>query len=839
MLRNDASKFRARRSPSSAFQRSNGLTAPNAARRRLIDALAVATFSAAAFCASLDVTPVYAQKFQTRSTEAQARETSTARRGVPQRGAVAPQSPLFSGKFARGVSEKFSRDAKPQSPPAPSRSAQTRASGTASTPNHSTTRNPAATQHRPFNAPAPNAANGYVATRSNPQRSATSAEALAQPSTSRESAQEALAKVPWNAISPAAREKLAAIAKNPTIYRRLPMAGGYCNPELFDFFLAHPHAVVGLWRQMGYDDVAMEAIGPNLYSIREKTGTVGRAQILYQDDELTLVYCNGKYQGPVVPRSLDGEMFLVLQTRYTEDPTGRSIVVCRLDAFVDLKNPGADLLARTLSGPLGKLADSNFEQTLAFIDSVSQTAETQPGALSATIAGLSELSPEARRLFAAKTSEVARQAQLRERGVYVDYRLLPKLNSPTPSVARVLSRERAGTPNAALAARSHSATSPTPAPGSYLAADATPRRVGSSFDNAPLSPAPSTLSDYDKPSLAQNSFALSNDAENEYDFEAELDWDDEEPVKVGGARVAPKPVAAPTLVPETSVAKAAARPATKYSDALELVAPSAPETSTADATAAYVPLALPSNAVEEASLVADDAPVSTDDELESGLPLLLDFENELLEEAENESLSDAVSPVAKPAPLVDFNAPNAADAVALPGFTSAPASNVADVNADEVDDSESLPVLVFDAALLDATTAETADATQTNDEAPLLLLPNAATSEVPATPAKSAKTASATPPKLAFKNNLTPNQRGRVVAPLVPNAPKTSRSTPEPISKPTSVEKSPAPVWRAVVPAPASAASQSAARSAAPPIAETARAVPDKGGATFRQPNVH
>ncbi|MBQ7814672.1 MAG: hypothetical protein IJ387_09310 [Thermoguttaceae bacterium] len=826
MLRNDASKFRARRSPSSAFQRSNDRTAPDAARRRLIDALAVATFSAAAFCATLDVAPVYAQTLQSRTAETQARDASTARRGVPQRGAVeASQTPLFSGKFARGVSEKFSRDAKPQSQTASTRSAQTRASGIASTQNGSAVRNPGATQRRPFNAPAQNAAANYATSRSNSQRAASSAEALAQPSTSRESAQEALAKVPWNAISPAAREKLAAIAKNPTIYRRLPMAGGYCNPELFDFFLAHPHAVVGLWRQMGYDDVAMEAIGPNLYSIREKTGTVGRAQILYQDDELTLVYCNGKYQGPVVPRSLDGEMFLVLQTRYTEDQTGRSIVVCRLDAFVDLKNPGADHLARTLSGPLGKLADSNFEQTLAFVDSVSQTAEKQPGALSATIAGLSELSPETRRLFAAKTSEVARQAQLRERGVYVDYRLLPKLNSPTPTVARILSRERAGVPNAAaLAARSHSATSPTPAP------DATTSRAGSAFSRAPLSPSPSTFSNADKPSLAQNSFALSNDAESDYDFEAELDWNDEEPVKVGGARVAQKPVAAPTLVPETSVAKATARPATKYSDALELVAPSATENANDDGTDVYAPPALVSDA-------ADDALVSTDDELESGLPLLLDFENELLEEAENAPLSDAASSVAKPAPLVDFNASNAADAVALPGISSATVSSDDDATADDAEVSDALPVLVFDDAALAAPESETADAPPANEEAPLLLLPPDVPSELPAPSAQSAKTASKTPPKLAFKNALAPNPRGRVVAPLVPNAPKTPRPTTEPTSKPTSVEKSSAPVWRAVVPTPDSNAPQAAARSA-PPVVETARVVPDKGGATFRQPNI-
>lgn len=610
------------------------------------------------------------------------------------------------------------------------------------------------------------------------------------------------------------------------------MAGGYCNPELFDFFLAHPHAVVGLWRQMGYDDVAMEAIGPNLYSIREKTGTVGRAQILYQDDELTLVYCNGKYQGPVVPRSLDGEMFLVLQTRYTEDPTGRSIVVCRLDAFVDLKNPGADLLARTLSGPLGKLADSNFEQTLAFIDSVSQTAEKQPGALSATIAGLSELSPEARRLFAAKTSEVARQAQLRERGVYVDYRLLPKLNSPTPTVARVLSRERAGASNAALAARSPSAT---PAPDSGFAVDATSGRAGSAFANAPLSPTPSTFSSVDKPSLAQNSFALSNDAESDYDFEAELDWDDE-PIKVGGARVARQPVAAPTLVPETSVAKATARPATQYSDALELVAPSAVENANDANNDVYEPSALVSDDADFAPLVADDADVSSDDELESGLPLLLDFENELLEEAENEPLSDAAPSVAKPAPLVDFNASNGADAVALPGFSSANASSD-DATNDDADVSDALPILVFDVESLDAPENETADATQTNEAAPLLSLPSDVPLELPATPAKSAKNISETPPKLALKNDLNPKPRVRVVAPLLPGASKTPRPTTEPPPKPP-VEKSPAPVWRAVVPAPGSGASQAAARSATPIVAETARVAPDKGGATFRQPNI-
>ncbi len=814
MLRNDVSKFRARRFSFGAVRRSNAA----ARRRRLTNALTAATFAVAFVSASIDVADVYAQYNRARSTA--------------QRGPAPSKTPLFSGKFTRGVSEKFSRDAETQKQtaarryaPTPGRPADARANyPSASAPSDARRPSPQRSFATPNRAPA----TGYAAP---------SADALAQPSTSRESAQEALAKIPWQALSPAARDKLTALAKNPTIYRRLPMAGGYCNPELFDFFLTHPHAVVGLWRQMGYDDVALAPIGPNVYSVREKTGTVGRAQILYQDDELTLVYCSGKYQGPVVPRSLDGEMFLVLQTRYTEDPTGRPIVVCRLDAFVDLKNPGADLLARTFSGALGKLADSNFEQTLAFIDNVSQTAEANPAALSGSIAGLSELSPEARRLFAAKTSETARQAQLRARGTYVDYRLLPKLNSPTPTVARVLARERAGNADVALAARARSATPTTGATLPGFPVDATPGRADSGRSRSSLTSAPSTLNGFDKPSLAQNSFALSNDAESDYDFESELDWDDEEPLKVGGARVAPRPISAPTLVPETSVAKAAARPSTRFSDALDLVESNA----TVGETDNYA------TAISDApaTLTTDDAILVDAETTANDLPTL-DFESELLEESDAEPLAlDAATPVAKPAPLQNFPTSNAADAVALPGASFDPAAGASDESGDV---ASSLPVLVFDDATESAAPTVSPSDETTPDDVPLLWLPDFETSNavpVPETPKKVASQPSSKPTsKVALKNDLTlPKARGRVVAPLVPNAKKTpsgrpsqpaaSASPAQPVQPPKSASPAPtpAPVWRAVKSKPAQA-------QVAPPIAETARVATEKG-ATFRKPEIH
>ncbi|MBP3530255.1 MAG: hypothetical protein J6K25_03615 [Thermoguttaceae bacterium] len=827
MLRNAVSKFRVRRSKSGVVQRLNAALR----RRRFSDALGVATFVAALVYGSVDNSNAYAQFFQSNAQSAQRSRAPQTAQPNARRGGTAAQTPLFSGKFARSVSEKFSRGDETQKQNATRRYAQTPERGGAgrspypTAPGSSAVRAPLT--QRPSNVPNRAPASGYAAPFAAAPFAAAppaakSADALAQPSTSRESAQEALAKIPWQTLSPSAREKLAALAKNPTIYRRLPMAGGYCNPELFDFFLTHPHAVVGLWRQMGYDDVAMAPVGPNVYSVREKTGTVGRAQILYQDDELTLVYCSGKYQGPVVPRSLDGEMFLVLQTRYTEDPTGRPIVVCRLDAFVDLKNPGADLLARTFSGALGKLADSNFEQTLAFIDNVSQTAETNPGALSGSIAGLSELSPEARRLFAAKTSETARQAQLRARGTYVDYRLLPKLNSPTPTVARVLSRERSGAADVAIAARARTVepTPGAPIPPAFNAA-ATSSRAGLGVARSPLSRTPSTFNDFDKPSLAQNSFALSDDSESDFDFEAELDWEEEETIKVGGARVAPQPISsAPTLVPETSVAKAAARPATRFSDALNLIDSNANDDESGDYATELL-------AADQApTLATDDEEISTD-----ASPLLLDFETELLEETEKTNAKANVSSVAKPAPLAALSTENAADAIALPGAASA------ESNAD----ASSLPVLVFDdapeAETPTVSDASTPNETATLDDVPLLLLPEFEPSN--AAPESPKKTAAQPSAKVALKNDLTPlKARGRVVAPIVPKTKKTPVAQPSkpeaktatPVAQPA---PAPAPVWRAVDAKPAKTQAQ-----AAPPIAETARVATEKG-ATFRKPELH
>ena len=368
------------------------------------------------------------------------------------------------------------------------------------------------------------------------QPSAPSAEALAQASTDRNEAREALARIPWDALSPKAKEKIGQITSAPTLYRRLPMAGGRCNPELFDFFLTYPNAVVELWRSMGYEEVTMVPEGNNIYALREKNGSAGKVQVLYQDAETTLAYASGSYRGPALGRQLTGEVFLVLQTRYTEEPDLTPLVVCRMDAFVVLNNPGVDLLARTFSSAIGKIADSNFTQTLAFIDSVSQMIEENPEEFQSVAYNLPGIPPEARRLLLAKTETIARQARARRAGQRVDYQLLAKKNAPAPSIARILSR---GSSNYVAKAN------PVPQPTSVPTPVATSRAGSSSTPSLGRT----------NPILDSNDFSLADD-----DFEASIEWDDEPEDQYvyssKGSSAAP-------FVPGGSLAKVGARPSTR------------------------------------------------------------------------------------------------------------------------------------------------------------------------------------------------------------------------------------------------------------------------------------
>lgn len=275
-----------------------------------------------------------------------------------------------------------------------------------------------------------------------PADSNESVQALAAASTSKKSEAEAIRQIPWEAFDPQTRQAVESLIERHSLYRRLPLAGGFCNPEIYDFLLCHPEVVVGLWQKLGYSQIRLDSAGPGRYVLREGTGTTADVTVLYHDNRKMLIYCSGVYRGSAAAKPLEGETVVLMQYRFTEDAAHdfAPLAITRLDCFIRIKNPGVDLVSRTFGPLIGKIVDSNFVKTVDFVNSVSENAEIQPRRTAATVLAVEGIEQETLDELAAITLRSAGLAELRSRGERVDYFTIPKPNQPQSELVRLLSR---------------------------------------------------------------------------------------------------------------------------------------------------------------------------------------------------------------------------------------------------------------------------------------------------------------------------------------------------------------------------------------------------------------
>lgn len=266
------------------------------------------------------------------------------------------------------------------------------------------------------------------------------AEDLSRASVSRTSAEQIVGKIPWQYFSSENQARIKGIISNHTLYRRLPISGGYCNPEILDFILSYPETIVGLWETLGYTDLTLQRVGQSNYLLQDTAGTAGNIDVLFHSDEMLVVWCNGSYRGPVKTGEIVGEMLIVLQVRYTQDVQRKPVAICRLDSFVRVKNIGIDLMGRIFGPALGKIADNNLEQTFVFVNSISKTAEESPDTLRDLVLRTTSLNPQTRENFLLMARRAYEQKQALVRGEEIRYQLLPKLGQSHGNYARMINR---------------------------------------------------------------------------------------------------------------------------------------------------------------------------------------------------------------------------------------------------------------------------------------------------------------------------------------------------------------------------------------------------------------
>ena len=148
-----------------------------------------------------------------------------------------------------------------------------------------------------------------------------------------------------------------------------------CDPDLYLFVVRHPDVVVNIWEVLGVSQLQLRQSGTDRFRVDEKEGTTAAMEFLYHDRQTHVIYGDWRYSGPLMVRPVNGRCLGILKTGYLRDNDGHCYVTSRLDAFLSVEPGGVELLTKVFHPLVEKTADANFTQTVAFVGSLSRTAE--------------------------------------------------------------------------------------------------------------------------------------------------------------------------------------------------------------------------------------------------------------------------------------------------------------------------------------------------------------------------------------------------------------------------------------------------------------------------------
>jgi hypothetical protein len=233
------------------------------------------------------------------------------------------------------------------------------------------------------------------------------------PSSPYEQRQQVIASLPLQRLTRPAQQRILSIANSPTLYRRLPSQAISCDRDMFLFLTRNPEVLVGIWDLMGITNVQMNRSGPYQFGAQDGSGTDCQVDLVYGDPHMHIYVADGSYDGKLVAKPIRGQGVFIVRSSYATASDGGTTITGTIDCFVQIESLGADLVARTLSGLIGRSADNNFIETARFIAQVSHASERNPAAMIDIAQRLPQVTESTRQQFVTVIATVARRSQHR------------------------------------------------------------------------------------------------------------------------------------------------------------------------------------------------------------------------------------------------------------------------------------------------------------------------------------------------------------------------------------------------------------------------------------------
>ncbi len=188
----------------------------------------------------------------------------------------------------------------------------------------------------------------------------------------------ALAELPLNKVAADLRPKLDDIVKNISLFRRMPTLRFTTDPDVYQFFIAHPDAAASSWRVMEISTFELNHVGPANYEADSHDGSTGTVEVLHSSPERQLVLCVGSFKSPLLLRPIKANALLHLQPVFHKSADGQTIVTHSLDMFVSFPSQPIDITAKLISPVSHSMADRNFREVSMWVAMMNVAMSQQP-----------------------------------------------------------------------------------------------------------------------------------------------------------------------------------------------------------------------------------------------------------------------------------------------------------------------------------------------------------------------------------------------------------------------------------------------------------------------------
>jgi hypothetical protein len=242
-------------------------------------------------------------------------------------------------------------------------------------------------------------------------------EPVAVGDSTREARDKAVKGIPFTQLTPQATSKLSAVIEGSSYFRRMPAQTLHCEPEVLISLARNPEVLVSIWDTMGITQVKLDRTAQYQHSGSDGAGTTCKLDLIYGNDATHVYFVEGDYDGQMWPKKLTGKSVIILHQTPAQEINGMRRITVWMDVFLKVDNIGADLVVRTLSPLVNKSADSNFVESVAFVEQISQAAAVNSSGLQTLIAKLNVSQPikeqfqQAVRVASARANNATQNAQ--------------------------------------------------------------------------------------------------------------------------------------------------------------------------------------------------------------------------------------------------------------------------------------------------------------------------------------------------------------------------------------------------------------------------------------------